>query len=265
MRKVFLYRTFEEGNLKTEISAAQKAGFTIITDRNNIQKGDIVLPRFYPFYNYLTDEFASIGATFISSQHDWAADIRQWAPALGNLTPTTWETLDAVKASGYAGPFFVKGIDKSLKIDFQRFCYAENLTQLPITLQNLKEALPIEQPLVIRKFEKLATYGISPNSGMPIAHEFRCFIYHGKFLTSGFYWEAERKQGNINCFLPEPPMNFINKAIEAVGDNVSFYSLDVALTEKGNWIVIEVNDGCLSGLSANNPEELYKKLYSCQS
>ncbi len=60
-------------------------------------------------------------------------------------------------------------------------------------------------------------------------------------------------------------MNFINKAIEAVGDNVSFYSLDVALTEKGNWIVIEVNDGCLSGLSANNPEELYKKLYSCQS
>ncbi len=261
MRTVFLYRPFEEDNLKDELNAARTAGFTLITDRNKIQNGDLVLPRFYPFYNYLVDELAAVGATLISTQHDWSADIRQWAPTLGNLTPTTWDSIEEVQASGYKGPFFVKGIDKSLKIDFKRYCYAENLTQLPITLHNLKGALPIEQPLVIRKYEKLATYGVSPVSGMPIAHEFRCFIYNGQLLTTGFYWNGARKQGKIDVLLPDPPMEFINKAIAAVGENVSFYSLDVALTENGDWIVIEVNDGCLSGLSANNPVELYAKLY----
>lgn len=96
----------------------------------------------------------------------------------------------------------------------------ENLTQLPITLQNLKEALSIEQPLVIPKLEKLATYGVSPTSGMPIAHEFRCFIYQGQLLSTGFYWDAD-----IDVFLPNPPTEFINKAIAAVGDKVTFYSL----------------------------------------
>jgi hypothetical protein len=261
MRNIFLYRPFEAENLKDELDAAQKAGFTLIKDRADLRAGDRILPRFYPFYNYLVDEFNEIGAELISDQHDWSADIRQWVSVLGDLTPKTWESIEDVEASGYNGPFFVKGIDKSLKIDFKRFCYAENFAQLPTILANLKEALPIEQPLVIREFKPLATYGVSPVSGMPIAHEFRCFIYRGQFLTSGFYWDSVRKQDGIKDLLADPPMEFINRAIAAVGDKVNFYSLDVALTKKGEWIVIEINDGCLSGLSANDPVELYQKLY----
>ena len=48
--------------------------------------------------------------------------------------------------------------------------------------------------------------------------------------------------------------------ITLVGDKVDFYAVDVALTSDGEWIVIELNDGCLSGLSANNPDVLYQKL-----
>lgn len=36
--------------------------------------------------------------------------------------------------------------------------------------------------------------------------------------------------------------------------------IDVAQTESGDWIVIELNDGQMSGLSENNPEILYKNL-----
>ena len=58
----------------------------------------------------------------------------------------------------------------------------------------------------------------------------------------------------------EVSKEFLNKIIEIIGDNINFYALDVAQTEDGNWIVIELNDGQMSGLSENNPEILYKKL-----
>ena len=37
-------------------------------------------------------------------------------------------------------------------------------------------------------------------------------------------------------------------------------AIDVAQTESGEWIVVELNDGQMSGLSENNPEVLYKNL-----
>lgn len=260
MRRVFLYRSFEAEGLSVELDAAQNAGFVLVTDRDEIRAGDVVLPRFYPFYNYLADELSERGAVLLNVQHDWVSDIREWFPVLGSLTPMTWNSVDEVIASGYDGSFFVKGIDKSMKVDFERFCFARDLESLPVTIANLVEALPVEQPIVIRAFERLASYGVSPVSGMPISHEFRCFVYNGVLLTSGFYWDAVRRQGDIDVVYPDPPMTFIEAAIAAVGDRVSFYSLDVALTERGEWIVIEVNDGVLSGLSANDPVMLYSQL-----
>jgi hypothetical protein len=42
-----------------------------------------------------------------------------------------------------------------------------------------------------------------------------------------------------------------------VKDNVNFFVMDVALTESGRWIVIELNDGQMAGLSENDPDVLY--------
>jgi hypothetical protein len=36
--------------------------------------------------------------------------------------------------------------------------------------------------------------------------------------------------------------------------------LDIAETEKGDWILIEMNDAQMSGLSMNDPQMLYKRL-----
>lgn len=262
MRKVFLYRDFEAENLKPEIVAAKNAGFTVLQDREDLRKGDVVLPRFYPFYNYLVDELASKGAALANTQHDWVSDIRAWAPVLGELTPRTWTSIEDVVASGFTGPFFVKGIDKSLKVDFNEFCYAADLDRLPIVLENLKKALPVEQPLVIREFIPLTTYGISPVSGMPVAHEFRVFIYDGKILSDGFYWESVREKDKLTLVDAPSYGGFIQQVVDVVGERCKFYALDIALTAEGEWIVIELNDGCLSGLSANDPTRLYEGLFA---
>lgn len=223
--------------------------------------GDVVLPRFYPFYNYLEDELASRGATLVNTQHEWVSNIREWAPVLGELTPRTWTSIEEVLAFGFTGPFFVKGIDKSLKVDFNEFCYAADLDRLPVVLNNLKNALPVEQPLVIREFLPLTTYGVSPTSGMPIAHEFRVFVYDGRVLSEGFYWESVRKQNELSLVqAPEHEVS-IQEVIDKVGQQCKFYALDIALTAQNEWVVIELNDGCLSGLSANNPDRLYEGLF----
>jgi len=264
MRKVLLYRPFEADNLERELAAAETAGFTLVDDRDFLLPGDLVIPRFYPFWNYLEDELKVVGVKTIApySQHDWLSDIRVWAPVLGSLTPQTWLTLTQVKDSGFSGPFFVKGIDKSLKQDFERFCFAEDIQDLPRVLGNLKGALFAEQELVIREFKELKNYGRSAVSGAPIAHEFRVFVYGSQIISSGFYWESVKTRASIAGFAGEPPRELIEKVIELVGDNANFYSVDVALTQDGEWLVVEVNDGFLSGLTAIDPLEHYSKLYS---
>ena len=56
------------------------------------------------------------------------------------------------------------------------------------------------------------------------------------------------------------PISFINKVIDLIGNAASYYAIDVAETQSGEWIVIEINDGQMSGLSQNDPDELYTNL-----
>jgi len=264
MRKVFLYRSFESDNLQSELHAAQKAGFTLIDNRDDLHSEDIVLPRFYPFWNYLKDEFDQINVSIAApyGQHDWLADIRQWYPVVKSFTPRTWLSIADVIEDDATGPFFVKGIDKSLKHDFNKFCYAENLVELPKTLAALQDALPVEQPLVIREFKKLSSYGNNPVGGAPLAHEFRVFVYDGYIVSQGFYWQSLIAKEGITNFSVTPPQDFLQDVIDLVGDKAKFYSLDVALTDEGEWIVIELNDGFLSGLCDVDQDSHYMNLFA---
>lgn len=56
------------------------------------------------------------------------------------------------------------------------------------------------------------------------------------------------------------PREFLQKVIDAVGKNSRFYAIDVAKTKSGKWIVIELNEGQMAGLSENNADLFYKKL-----
>ena len=58
-----------------------------------------------------------------------------------------------------------------------------------------------------------------------------------------------------------PPLALVRRVSELVGARAGFYSVDVALTQEGDWLVVELNDGFLSGLTAIDPHEHYRNLF----
>jgi hypothetical protein len=52
----------------------------------------------------------------------------------------------------------------------------------------------------------------------------------------------------------------VHQAARLISPQVPFFVLDMALTQDGRWIVIEVNDGSQSGISCIDPEAFYKNL-----
>jgi hypothetical protein len=51
-----------------------------------------------------------------------------------------------------------------------------------------------------------------------------------------------------------------HKVAAIVSENCNFFVVDVAQKDDGGWVVVELNHGTMSGLSACDPEELYKNL-----
>ena len=62
--------------------------------------------------------------------------------------------------------------------------------------------------------------------------------------------------------MPLEAINFVQSILSLISTHVNFYVVDVAQKEDGNFIVIELNDAQMSGLSDNRPENLYGNLLS---
>jgi hypothetical protein len=99
---------------------------------------------------------------------------------------------------------------------------------------------------------------------LPITEEYRIFVCNGKVISKEFYWESyiddvkelSKEQPNVNNI----PQEFIQGIIDRVGKSINFFVVDVAKTQAGKWIIIEFNDGQMSGLSGNDPFILYENL-----
>jgi hypothetical protein len=116
-----------------------------------------------------------------------------------------------------------------------------------------------QQNIYIRRYEPMLTYMEGIN-GMPITKEFRFFVAYRQILSGGYYWQ------NYVDDLPERPdpddipREFLQEVIDRVGDQSNFYTIDVGVSISGKPFVVELNDGQFSGLSCNDPFELYKNL-----
>lgn len=56
------------------------------------------------------------------------------------------------------------------------------------------------------------------------------------------------------------PLSFINEVIKRVDGASLFYAIDVAHTQDDRWIVIELNDGCMSGLCGVDSLNLWSRI-----
>lgn len=257
MRNVIYFRPSlaEENELQTA-----KKYFKCVDNRTKVSKGDFVICRYsaIPFYQELEEDIINLGGTLINSyrQHRYIADLRNWYEDLKEITPETWFRLDEITEEG---PFVLKGETNSKKFLFDTHMFAKNKREAVDVYCRLQDDNMIsEQNIYIRKFVPLKNYLIGLR-GLPISKEFRLFICNKKIISIGYYWS------NYYDDLPEKPEfdapdSFVNKILETVGTKCMFYVADVAQTESGDWILIELNDGQQSGLSMNEPDILYCNL-----
>lgn len=264
MTPVLLYRGGRECMEQEELTAA-KAHFPCITSRMAIAPDQLIIGRYsvLPFYRELEQDIQYIGARLINTyeQHLYVADLQNWVADLGALTPVTWSRLEDI--NGTTGPFVLKGATNSKKFQWKTHMFARDWLEAGTVYDRLcEDGLIAQQRIYIRQYVPLTTY-FEDVVGLPVTKEFRFFVYNGEILTGGYYWSSHidvlHEQG-IDPTPAEVPRVFLDEVLRRVGKKTAFYGLDVAETATGEWVVIELNDGQMSGLSMNDPKDLYARL-----
>jgi len=226
--------------------------------RSQIPEDSLVIGRYsvLPFYEELEKELALKNSRLINSyqQHRYIADITNWYEDLKDFTPKTYTQWGDLKE----GRWVVKGRTNSRKFRWNTHMYAEGRQSLLKVISNLYDDIMIaEQGVVVRDYIPLAKLGEGIN-GLPITKEWRCFCYKDRILATGFYWASEEELDPGK--LPKKGLDFLNRIVSMVSEKTNFYVVDVAEKEDGNFMVVELNDGQMSGLSCVDPNNLYRNL-----
>jgi ATP-grasp domain, R2K clade family 3 len=252
-----LYR--DTGDWPNESDAAEKY-FQCINSRMLVKSNDLIIGRYsvLPFYKEQSRDVFVAGGKLINSyqEHLYVAECQNWIADLNEFTPQTWYRLEDLPEEG---PFVLKGATNSKKFWWKTHMFAKDKKEA-IRVHSLlcSDSMIGEQDIVIRKYIPLTTY-MTGLQGLPITKEFRFFVCYGKVLSGGYYWSSHVDEVG-NPSIKEVPLKFLELAISRVKNNIPFFTIDVAESQSGEWLVIELNDGQMSGLSENNPEELYKNL-----
>jgi hypothetical protein len=259
-----LYRNDLDWRLEEQ---AAKQRFECIDSRLLVRQNDLVLARFsaLPFYRELEKDVLSLKARLINSyrQHRYIADLGNWYHDLADMTPRTWKELHEIPEEGKQ--FVLKGETNSKKYYWNTMMFAADKQQA-IKVHSLltSDNLLQYQHIYIREYVPLEVLSTGLQ-GLPITKEYRFFVYKDRVISGGFYWSAHVDQLK---HVPDPnevPKNFLNKAIERIrnteiSEPPDYYVIDVAKTQSGDWIIIELNDAQMSGLSENDPNVLYENL-----
>ncbi|MFA5024199.1 MAG: ATP-grasp domain-containing protein [Patescibacteria group bacterium] len=258
MKPIILFRKSlaEEDELE-----CAKKHFNVIESRVDIKQNQCIIGRYsvLPYYNELESDIKQMGGQLINShlQHQTAQDIQNWYPYLKDLTPKTWFSLEDVP-SDFDGPFFLKGRINSRKQLFKTHSIASNRKEMmDVYFRLMEDSLIQHQGVCIREYVDLVNYGINDITGCPIAKEFRVFVYRSQVVASGYYWSIHSEEIKVPD-VSEIPMSLIRSVIGKIDCN--FYCIDVAQKTTGEWIIVELGDGQMAGLSDIKLDEFYKNL-----
>lgn len=229
--------------------------------RSKIPPNSLVIGRYsvLPFYAELEADLNNNGSILINSHraHCWISEF-QYYDILSEYTPETWWDHNFCYCD-YPGPFIVKGETNSRKLQWNTMMYAETKADaLEIATKLLNDGLISSQRILYRKFVPLKTFEYGINE-LPFSEEYRFFFIGSSHVASGYYWSVAENADSVG----EPPEGarlFAQKIAAEAAKYTTFFVLDVARTESGDWILIEINDGQMSGLSTINPHDFYKNL-----
>lgn len=259
---VILYRASSGLMEDTELKAIERH-FVTYKSRMLVRGGDLVIGRYsvLPYYKELESDVRGVGGNLVNTyaQHRYVADLQNYVHDLGDMTFPTWNFRD-IQHLPDDMPLVLKGETNSKKDRWATHMFAQNKKEAIEVYNRLQEdSLIAEQDIYVRKYVPLKklTEGIG---GQPVTVEFRFFVLYDKVVSGGYYWSSHVDELEKVPSASMVPTEFLQKAIDRVKDKVNFFVIDVALTESGDWLVVELNDGQMSGLSENDPSVLYKNL-----
>lgn len=247
---------------ENEISIARNY-LEVETSRSLIKPNTLVIPRYsaLPFYEELEIDVNNLGSSLINSyrQHRFVANLENWYEVLKDFTPKSWFNIMDVPIDD--GPYVLKGETNSKKFLWDTHMFAENrLKVTDVYCKLMDDEMISEQRIVVRKFVKLKKIADGLR-GLQVSNEFRFFVLNGQILCGGFYWSNYWDDLDDKPSIREVPKDLLMSVVSIVKDYVNFFVVDVAQTENGDWIVIELNDGQQSGLSMCDPNDLYDNMY----
>jgi len=237
--------------------------FPVVERRTAVPEGSLIIPRYsaLPFNEELEQDVKALGSELINShaEHVYVANLRNWYYHLANYTPRTWFAMDQLPEEG---PFVLKGATNSKKHQWTTHMFARDKREAIEVFGRLAaDGYVGHQPIYARQYVPLRKLcdPISPQAG-PVCEEYRFFVLDGVVLASGFYWSNYQDDIEEKMDPGVVPWEFLSAVICQVWEHIRFWAVDVARTEAGDWIVVELNDGQQSGLSAVDPEDLYRAL-----
>jgi hypothetical protein len=220
-------------------------------------------------YADLVAAVGSRGSSLLTSPREYTATHHLPAAYKGieSLTPkTVWVTGQApfdfgaihraISVFGHE-PIIVKDYVKSRKHEWLEACFipaaddraaVERVVGRFIELQGADLA----GGLVFRQFVPLERVGQHAQSGLPLGREYRLFFVDRRLLIGGRYWDGVDYPDDY----PIEPFTDIAAAIDS-----PFFSMDIARTAAGEWIVMEVGDGQVAGIPESiSPMDFYGRL-----
>jgi ATP-grasp domain-containing protein len=203
------------------------------------------------------------GYSLVSSPNQYAevtyfpnyyAKIRDCSPA------AVWtESADAYAAWTMSrtlgdGPFVIKDHIKSAKHHWHDACFVPKgagREQFEFIAENLKkeQGPTFYRGFVVKQYVPLQTRGESPRE-YPQCEEYRLFFWNQRLMISSHY---HRQSAN--------PVDWSRFEEIALRFESPFFTMDVAQTEQGDWIVIDMGAGEVCSLPPSlAPETFYQKL-----
>jgi len=145
-------------------------------------------------------------------------------------------------------PIIVKDYVKSQKHYWEEACFIPNASDLKQVEQITKRFIELQdvdlnEGIVYREFVDLQELTQHSKSGMPLTKEFRLFVKNGQIISSFNYWD-EGDYGNTTA-----DFAFLEEVIPKIKSN--FFSIDIAQKVPGEWVIVELGDGQVSGLPDN--------------
>lgn len=155
-------------------------------------------------------------------------------------------------------PIIVKDYVKSQKHYWEEACFipdANDMTKVESVIRKFLELqdTDLNEGLVFREFVELEALTTHSQSGMPLTKEFRVFVKNHKVMCIFKYWD-EGEYGET-----EPIWKRFEQLFSRIKSN--FFTMDIAKQKNGDWIIVELGDGQVSGLPDNaNKKDFYQKL-----